>query len=284
VRALVAGALGQLGRELASRLGGELAWAGGRDGLDVTDEPAVFSFLAQVKPDVVFNATAWNRVDAAEAEPERAFAVNAHAPRTLARAAADIGARLVHVSTDYVFDGLSPRPYGEEDEPRPLSVYGASKLEGERNVLAAGPQHLVVRTSGVLGRAGSGQKGGSFVSRILEQARAGKPLRVVADQTFAPTFADELADALVALARSPARGLLHVTNAGSCSWHELALAALREAGSAAPVAAIKAAELKLPARRPAYSVLDNSRYLSLGLTRPRPWQDALRDLVASARG
>jgi len=284
VRALVAGALGQLGRELSSRLGGELAWAGGRDGLDVTDEPAVFAFVAQVKPDVVFNATAWNRVDAAEAEPERAFVVNAHAPRTLARAAADVGARLVHVSTDYVFDGLSPRPYGEEDEPRPLSVYGASKLEGERNVLAAGAQHLVVRTSGVLGRAGSAQKGGSFVDRILEQARAGKPLRVVADQTFAPTFADELADALIALARSPARGLVHVTNAGSCTWHELALAALREAGSAAPVVAIKAAELKLPARRPAYSVLDNSRYLSLGLTRPRPWQDALRELVASPRG
>jgi len=284
VRALVAGALGQLGRELSSRLGGELAWAGGRDGLDVTDEPAVFAFVAQVKPDVVYNATAWNRVDAAEAEPERAFVVNAHAPRTLARAAADVGARLVHVSTDYVFDGLSPRPYGEEDEPRPLSVYGASKLEGERNVLAAGAQHLVVRTSGVLGRAGSAQKGGSFVDRILEQARAGKPLRVVADQTFAPTFADELADALIALARSPARGLVHVTNAGSCTWHELALAALREAGSAAPVAAIKAAELKLPARRPAYSVLDNSRYLSLGLTRPRPWQDALRELVASPRG
>jgi len=284
VRALVAGALGQLGRELSSRLGGELAWAGGRDGLDVTDEPAVFAFVAQVKPDVVFNATAWNRVDAAEAEPERAFVVNAHAPRTLARAAADVGARLVHVSTDYVFDGLSPRPYGEEDEPRPLSVYGASKLEGERNVLAAGAQHLVVRTSGVLGRAGSAQKGGSFVDRILEQARAGKPLRVVADQTFAPTFADELADALIALARSPARGLVHVTNAGSCTWHELALAALREAGSAAPVAAIKAAELKLPARRPAYSVLDNSRYLSLGLTRPRRWQDALRELVASPRG
>jgi len=284
VRALVAGALGQLGRELSSRLGGELAWAGGRDGLDVTDEPAVFAFVAQVKPDVVFNATAWNRVDAAEAEPERAFVVNAHAPRTLARAAADVGARLVHVSTDYVFDGLSPRPYGEEDEPRPLSVYGASKLEGERNVLAAGAQHLVVRTSGVLGRAGSAQKGGSFVDRILEQARAGKPLRVVADQTFAPTFADELADALIALARSPARGLVHVTNAGSCTWHELALAALREAGSAAPVAAIKAAELKLPARRPAYSVLDNSRYLSLGLTQPRRWQDALRELVASSRG
>jgi len=157
VRALVVGALGQLGRELSPRLGGELAWAGGRDGLDVTDEPAVLAFLAQVRPDVVFNATAWNRVDAAEAEPERAFAVNAHAPRTLARAASEVGARLVHVSTDYVFDGSSTRPYREDDAARPLSVYGASKLEGERHVLEFGPEHLVVRTSGVLGRAGSAQ-------------------------------------------------------------------------------------------------------------------------------
>jgi len=284
VRALVVGALGQLGRELSSRLGDELAWAGGRDGLDVTDEPAVFAFVAQVKPDVVFNATAWNRVDAAEAEPERAFAVNAHAPRTLARAASDVGARLVHVSTDYVFDGSSPRPYAENDEPRPLSVYGASKLEGERNVLATGPEHLVVRTSGVLGRAGSAQKGGSFVDRILAQARAGKSLRVVSDQTFAPTFADELAEALLALARSAARGLLHVANAGSCSWHELAVTSLRSAGIDAPVKAIKAAELQLPARRPPYSVLDTSRYLSLGLTRPRDWRDALHDLVGASRG
>jgi dTDP-4-dehydrorhamnose reductase len=136
----------------------------------------------------------------------------------------------------------------------------------------------------VLGRAGSAQKGGSFVDRILAQARAGKPLRVVSDQTFAPTFADELAEALLALARVSARGLLHVANAGSCSWHELAVAALRAAGIDAPVEAIKAAQLQLPARRPPYSVLDTSRYLSLGLTRPRDWRDALQDLVGASRG
>ena len=284
MRALVAGSEGQLGRELSSRLGGELAWAGGRGSLDVTDAAAVAALVARVRPDVVFNASAWNRVDAAESERERAFAVNAHAPRTLARAAASVGARLVHVSTDYVFDGASKRPYREDDEARPLSVYGASKLEGEGHVLASGPEHLVVRTSAVLGRRGSAQKGGSFVSRILEQARAGKPLRVVFDQVFAPTFADELAEALVALARSGARGLLHVTNQGACSWHELALAALRAAGLDTPVAAITTAELTLAARRPAYSVLDTSRYLALGLTRPRRWQDALADLVGAERG
>ena len=162
MRALVAGAEGQLGSELCRRLGAELAWSGGREALDVTDAAAVRALVARVKPDVVFNATAYNRVDAAERERDRAFAVNAIAPRTLARAAARAGGRLVHVSTDYVFDGASSRPYREEDEPHPLSAYGASKLEGETHVLAAGPEHLVVRTSGVMGRRGSAQKGGSF--------------------------------------------------------------------------------------------------------------------------
>jgi dTDP-4-dehydrorhamnose reductase len=281
VRALVAGAEGQLGSELCKRLGGELAWSGGRAALDVTDAAAVRALVARVRPDVVFNASAYNRVDAAESERERAFAVNALAPRTLARAAAQAGARLVHVSTDYVFDGDVSRPYREEDEPRPLSAYGASKLEGESHVLAAGPEHLVVRTSGVIGRRGSAQKGGSFAARILSQARAGKPLRVVSDQLFAPTFAGELAEALLALARTPAAGLLHVTNEGSCSWHELAVATLRAAGVEAPVVPIAAAELELKARRPSYSVLDTSRYRSLGLTRPRRWQDALAELVRS---
>jgi len=275
VKALVAGARGQLGRELVSRLGVELVWAGGRAELDVTDEAAVRALVEQTRPDVVFNATAYNRVDAAETKPERAFAVNANAPRAIARAACAAGALLVHVSTDYVFDGASTRPYREDDEARPLSVYGASKLAGESHVLASGAEHLVVRTSGLLGRGGSAQKGGSFVDRILEQARAGKPLRVVADQVFAPTFAGELADALVALARSRARGLYHVTNDGSCSWYELAQAALAARGVAAPVEPIAAAELKLKARRPAYSVLDTSRFRALDLCALRHWRDAL---------
>ena len=282
MRALVAGSAGQLGRELASRLGDELAWAGGRGELDVTDAEAVAALVMRVGPDVVFNATAYNRVDAAESERERAFAVNAHAPGLLARAARDAGALLVHVSTDYVFDGAASRPYREDDTPRPLSAYGESKLLGERNVLDSGAAALVVRTSGVLGRGGSAQKGGSFVDRILAQARADKPLRVVADQVFAPTFAAELARALVELARSGARGLVHVTNEGSCSWHELATGALAAAGLARPVEAITAASLQLPARRPAYSVLDASRYRALGLPALRPWQDALRELVAGA--
>jgi len=285
VRALVAGAAGQLGRELVQRLGGELAWAGARAELDVSDPAAVRALLGRVRPDVVFNATAYNRVDAAESEPERAYATNAEAPRALALAAREAGALLVHVSTDYVFDGVfadgPPRPYREDDPARPLSVYGASKLAGERAVLGSGAEALVVRTSAVLGRGGSLQKGGSFVDRVLAQARAGKPLRVVSDQRFAPTSALELAAALVELVRLGARGLCHVTNAGSCSWHELATAALRLAGLERPIEAITAAELKLPARRPAYSVLDTARARTLGLAPLRPWQEALAEIVTA---
>jgi dTDP-4-dehydrorhamnose reductase len=198
----------------------------------------------------------------------------------MALAAREIGARLVHVSTDYVFDGALSRPYVEDDPAQPLSVYGASKLAGEGHVLASGAEALVVRTSGVLGRGGSAQKGGSFVDRILAQARAGKPLRVVADQVFAPTLARDLAMALVELVRLRARGLYHVTNQGSCSWHELATAALAAAGLERRVEAIRAAELRLPARRPANSVLDNSRVRALGLPPLRPWREALAELVA----
>jgi dTDP-4-dehydrorhamnose reductase len=280
VRALVAGSAGQLGRELVARLGDEVAWKGDRAELDVADRAAVVALVARVRPDVVFNATAFNRVDAAEAEPLAAFAVNAAAPHFLARAARDAGALLVHVSTDYVFDGTASRPYREDDLPRPLGAYGASKLAGEHLVAAAGGEHLVVRTSGVLGRGGSDQKGGSFVERIVAQARAGRPLRVVADQVFAPTCASDLAESLVALVRAGARGLVHVTNAGSCSWHELAVAALAAAGLEAPVERIRAADLSLPARRPAYSVLDTSRALALGLPPPRHWKDALPDCLS----
>jgi dTDP-4-dehydrorhamnose reductase len=279
VRAIVLGAAGQLGRELAALLGGDVAWAGDRAQIDVTDGGAVASLLGGVRPGVVFNATAYNRVDAAEAEPAAAFAVNAAAPHLLARACRAAGALLVHYSTDYVFDGVASRPYREEDPPRPLGVYGGSKLAGERLVAAEAGEHLVVRTSGVLGRGGSEQKGGSFVARVLAKARSGERLRVVGDQVFAPTCASDLALASAALVGAGARGLFHVTGAGSCSWHELACATLALAGLDTPVERIAAADLSLPARRPAYSVLSCDKYLGLGLPPPRHWRDALPDCL-----
>ena len=282
MRALVVGAAGQLGREIVALLGGEVAWAGDRGEIDATDAAAVSALVAQQRPDVVFNATAYNRVDTAESDPGAAFAVNAAACHFLARAARDSGALLVHYSTDYVFDGTASRPYREDDVPRPLGVYGASKLAGEHLVAAAGGEHLVVRTSGVLGRGGSGQKGGSFVERIIAKARAGEPLRVVSDQVFAPTCAADLAAASIALVHAGARGLFHVTNGGSCSWHELAVAALALAGLDARVEPIALADLLLPARRPAFSLLSCEKYSDLGLPPLRQWREALPECLGRA--
>jgi dTDP-4-dehydrorhamnose reductase len=281
VRALVVGSAGQLGRELVSQLGADVAWAGDLNRVDVTQREAIVALVERVSPDAIFNATAYNKVDQAETEPDRALAVNALAPRWLAVAARAVGALLVHYSTDYVFDGTAERPYREDDCPRPLGAYGTSKLAGEQLVAGAGGEHLVIRTSGLLGRGGSEQKGGSFVDRILARGRSGQPLRVVADQTFAPTCAVDLADASLALVRAGERGMVHVANTGSCSWHELAVTALSQAGVEVPVEAIGSAELSLAARRPPYSVLDTSRYHGLGLPPLRPWREALADCLGS---
>lgn len=279
MRALVAGSAGQLGRELRGQLGADCVWAGDRGEIDVTDEVVVAALVARIQPDVVWNATAWNQVDGAESEPGAAFAVNALAPRNLARAAREAGALLVHFSTDYVFDGRGRQPYREDARTGPLSVYGVSKLAGEQLVAASGGEHLIVRTSGLIGRGGSEQKGGSFVDRILTRARSGAPLRVVDDQVFAPTVAMDLARAAIALVKAGARGIFHLTNEGACSWRELAAACLAIAGLEVPVEPIALAELRLPAARPLYSVLDNHRYRELALPALRPWREALIDCV-----
>jgi len=279
VKPLVAGASGQLGRALVALLGERVAWAGGQEALDVRDAARVRDVVRQVRPDVIFNASAYNRVDAAEAEPEAALATNALGPMNLGRAAGEVGALFVHVSTDYVFDGAQSRPYVEDDAPNPLNAYGLSKRAGEMAVTSLETPWLLVRTSGVFGRGGSRGTGGSFVERILERARTGAALRVVDDQTFSPTYAPDLAGGLIALVESGQRGLFHLTNAGQCTWHGLAVAALQATELEAEVQAIRSADLAAPARRPAYSVLSNRRYLSLGLSPLRPWPEALGEFL-----
>jgi dTDP-4-dehydrorhamnose reductase len=279
LRALVTGAGGQLGRALVARLGAGAARSLRREELDVADAAAVASAVRAARPDVVINAAAYNRVDHAETEPATALAVNATGVLHLARAAGEAGALFVHVSTDYVFDGALSRPYIEEDAPRPLSVYGISKRAGEMMVEAVGAPALLVRTSGVFGPGGSRAKGGSFVDRILDRARAGGPLRVVDDQVFAPTYAPDLAQALVALVEGGARGLVHVASEGSCTWHELAVATLDLARLEVPVERIRTADLGAPARRPPYSVLSTARYRGLGHAPLRPWRGALAEML-----
>jgi len=280
MKALVAGASGQLGLALVAQLGDRVAWSGGRTALDVRDPAAVAHLVREVRPDVVFNASAYNNVDGAETQIAEAMAVNAAGPGNLARAARDVGALIVHVSTDYVFDGAQSQPYGEQDCPHPLGVYGTSKLAGEHLVRNSGAEHLVVRTSGLFGAGGSRIKGGSFVERILARARSGQALKVVSDQAFSPTYAPDLAAALLLLVEKHARGLVHVTNSGSCTWHGLAVEALRCAGLDTPVEEIHARDLLSPAHRPPHSILSKERYESFGLKALRPWSDAVKEFLS----
>jgi dTDP-4-dehydrorhamnose reductase len=201
------------------------------------------------------------------------MAVNALGPRHLAVACTRVGAHLVHVSTDYVFDGEKDGPYDEWDLPRPLSVYGRSKLGGELEVARHASSWTVARTSWVFGR-----RGRDFVDAVLERARQGAPLRVVTDQQAAPTYAADLAGMLARLAVERRQGVYHVTNQGACTWHELARAAVELAGlDPGMVGTTTAAEFGRPAPRPANSVLANIALTAAGLPRLRPWRAALEE-------
>jgi dTDP-4-dehydrorhamnose reductase len=288
MRVAIVGAAGQLGRELARRLPPTTTVALAREDLDLRDDAAVAARLASLAPEAVVNAAADNRVDAAEADPREAFAVNAEAVGGLARACRATGAFLVHVSTDYVFDGRARHPYTEADPPSPISAYGRSKLAGERLAAAHCPRHAIVRVAGLYAAGGSRGKGGSFVDRVLARARAGEPLRVVADQVTAPTWAADVAATLTALlprllGGDAPHGVYHATNGGEASWHAFACAALALAGCAARVEAISSDDLGAAAPRPAYSVLANTRLAALGLPPLRPWREALAAYVAEVR-
>jgi dTDP-4-dehydrorhamnose reductase len=252
------------------------------DTLDVAEPDAVAERLAALpRPLVWLNAAAFTQVDRCEREPDLAQRGNAVAPAVLANACAEAGARLVHVSTDYVFAGEGNRPYREGDPTAPRSVYGRTKLAGEAAVLAASDEFLVVRTSWVFG------KGRNFIAAVLDQAarrRAGTatgPLRVVDDQTGRPTYAVDLAEAIVSLVTAGARGIVHFANSGIATWWDLARRALDEAGYGdIEIERIKTSDLSTDAVRPAWSVLDTARAESLGV-KPRSWQEAVTAYLRS---
>jgi len=276
MRYALLGAGGQLGRDLQSRLQGEVvAWT--REQADLTRPMDLRAALEALRPEIVVNCAAYNLVDKAESYPAGAFAVNAWGVRDLALACRDLGCVLVHFSTDYVFglDENNRIPWTETDAPGPIGVYGLSKLAGEYLVRSLCPRHFVVRTCGLYGVWGSGGKGGNFVETMLRLAAQGKPVRVVADQSCTPTYTVDLAAATAALATTERYGLYHVTNSGSCSWYEFAAAIFGRAGIKADLAPITSREFGAPARRPAYSVLSTSAYHALGLPPLRPWQEAL---------
>jgi len=282
-RIVVLGAGGLLGTPLASQLS-QLAnvelYAFKRGQLDITERPRVRACFADLSPDVVINCAAFTRVDDCEREVELAMLVNGHAPGALSVMAADVGARFVHMSTDYVFDGRKPMAYVENDPTGPdgeLSAYGRSKLEGERRVLAAGGQPLIVRTSWVFG-----ENGPNFVATILNLAKSRPELRVVNDQRGCPTYASDLAAAITSLVDVQASGIVHAVNGEPCTWYDFACEIVRRAGLRTPIIPCSSAEFPRPARRPANSVLDTSRFEQLTGRGMRSWRDALRDHLNQA--
>jgi dTDP-4-dehydrorhamnose reductase len=272
MRLLVTGAEGLLGAALVAdaRSRGHDVIALGHAALDVTDAPAVRSAVKGARPDAVLHCAAYTAVDRSESEPERAGLVNRDGTRNVTEAAAAGGATMVYVSTDYVFDGRKRTPYLPTDEPRPLSVYARTKLEGEQAVRDVGGEWLVVRSSWLYGD----RKG--FVPAILKRARAGSALRIVDDQRGRPSWAPHVAAAILDLLESGARDLWHVSGQGECTWVELAREALDLEGADTELSAISTAEYGAPAPRPAYSVLDlDATEARLG--RPMPhWREGLR--------
>jgi len=281
-RWLVTGAGGQLGRAalaLAPELG-VTAVALTRAELDVADASAVKRALDELRPDVVLNCAAFTAVDRCENEPALAERGNAEAPGVLARACRG-QALLVHLSTDYVFDGSASRPIPEDAPVGPLSVYGRSKLAGEENVRAAGGQHLIVRTQWVFGA------GANFVRTILRAAANGAPLRVVEDQLGRPTWTHSLARGIFAAVSANARGVLHLTNEGIASFFELAREVCAEGARRGlcpkvEVTPIPTSEMPRPATRPAYGVLGLARARALGIRAPH-WRDALVQYLDAER-
>lgn len=268
MRVLITGADGQLGHELQRALQGHELVLAIWPQFDVL-KPDAEQFITDARPQVVIHAAAYTDVERAEREPDLAMAVNGEGTDRVASACATAGARLLYISTDYVFDGRKMTPYLEADPTNPLSSYGRSKLEGERRALGRCPEALVVRTSWLYGPQGK-----NFVKTIMRLAAERPELRVVADQRGCPTHAGDLAEALKQILDLDIRGIGHATGSGECTWHEFACAIVALMGSHTPVHPITTAESGSIVPRPRYSVLGNRVLAGAGVTLPH-WRAAL---------
>lgn len=282
MKILLTGCNGQVGWELKRsliRLGEVLAFD--RASLDLANPDETVSRVREVKPDLIVNAAAYTAVDAAEQEAALAMAINGTAPGILAEEAQRHGSLLVHYSTDYVFDGSKRSPYTEDDEPNPANVYGRTKLAGEDAVRASGCRHLILRTAWVYS-----DRGRNFLLTMLRLAREKPQLRVVNDQTGAPTWARDIAEATGSLLQHPSSpsGTFHLTAAGQTTWCGFAEAIVEKRGLGVPVVPISSAEYPTPAARPAYSVLDNAKLMALTGISMRAWDVALGDCLGNMSG
>lgn len=280
MKILLAGINGQLGQELHPILTtlGDVTWVD-RETLDLSQPEMIRQVMAEVKPDLIVNACAYTAVDKAESEPDLAMAVNGTGVGILAAEAHKLGARLIHVSTDYVFDGCQSHPYQETDPTNPIGVYGKSKLAGEEAIQQVGGDYIIVRTAWVYGVGGVG----NFVKTMLRLGSSRDELRVVMDQVGSPTWTKDLAEAIACMIQnSPESGIYHYTNSGVCSWYDFAIAIFEEAAALGfplqvqRVVPITTAEYPTPAKRPAYSVLSHRKISAVMGTHPPHWRRSLR--------
>ena len=284
-RAVVLGSAGQLGVELVRELRARdyMAMGWDRDEVDITDAAAVEHAIARFDAEVVFNAAAYNQVDVAEEEPQAAFEVNALAVRNIALACRQMDARLVHFSTDYVFDGFAHHPYAEDDPTHPLGAYAVSKLAGELYAQAYLDRVLIVRTSGLFGPGGLATARGNFVELMLRLAGSGQPIRVVEDHVASPTFAPLLAARTIDLADRGASGVFHIGGGAPISWFQFARTIFEVAGTKPMLLATSEREYRTRAKRPKYSALSNAKMERVGIAPMPPVRQALEGYFAERR-
>lgn len=274
MKILVTGANGQLGREIARQGSGHELILTDVTKLDITDNAAVRDFFRTVKPQAVIHCAAYTNVDAAESDVDGAFRVNVVGAQNIAAGCLESGARMVYVSTDYVFDGTKQEPYREFDPVRPQSVYGVTKEQGESIVRQILGRHYILRTAWLYG------DGNNFVRTMLRLAEQNPSLRVVDDQVGTPTSTVDLARAIFTVLQSDSYGTYHATCQGQCSWYDFAREIFRQAGKQVTVTPVTTAEFPRPAKRPAHSVLDNYMLRMTVGDLMRPWQEALAEYVA----
>lgn len=276
---VLGGKTGLLGQALSLALTrqGWAVHAPGRDELNLFERPAVEDYIARTKAEVLFNTVAYTKVDQAEDEPAEASRLNRQLPFVLGKAVRAAGVPMVHYSTDFVFNGRKTSPYGPADQTAPCSVYGQTKLQGERELMSLGlPNLLIIRTSWLFGPCKT-----NFVTRILELAASRPELSVVHDQIGSPSYTPDLAAGSLALLAKGATGIFHLANAGQASWCELATEAVRGADLACRIKPIPSSEYPQKACRPAYSVLDLGAFTAATGIAPRPWLQALREFLFS---
>jgi dTDP-4-dehydrorhamnose reductase len=282
-RVLITGGGGQLASDLEDQLSSRAeVHAPRRAELDISDDTAVERVFSDFGPALVVNCAAFHNVEVCEREQDRAFAVNARAVARLAGRCAEQGAKLVHLSTNYVFDGTAPDAHAEDAVPAPRSIYAISKLAGEYSALAYADDALVVRTAGLYGLHGSASKGGNFVVRMIARAHEQGALKVVADQFLTPTFTADLSSSILAAVDAGVVGTLHLTNAGATSWHGFTEAIMELAGVEVAVEAVETTRPAGAADRPCNGVLRSTVTGYAGLAAMRPWREALADYLQRA--